>query len=190
MAGSPKPVPSFPNSRPSCSKRWPIPKAETRAMPALEAVRSAEAQVFERRSVVDERVLLREALIAGRGLVALDGLKVTLEGREGQGSLIRKGTEVASREGLETEKELIVWARQGGQVGALGHLGPDRGSRRGASDGRRASPSFNRPSGDRPRRRRNRQDNLPEGHRRRDRAIRRAGFRLCAFNGCRRGAPD
>ena len=101
--------------------------AETRTMPALEAVRSAEAHVFERRSVVDERVLLREALIAGRGLVALDGLKVTLEGREGQGSLIRKGTEVASREGLETEKDLIVWARQGFKSAPWGIWGPTEG---------------------------------------------------------------
>jgi hypothetical protein len=36
----------------------------------------------------------------------LDDLKTTLVGREGQGSLIRKETEVASREGLEMEKEL------------------------------------------------------------------------------------
>jgi hypothetical protein len=79
---------------------------DQRPMVATEAVRSAEAHVFERRSVVDERMLLRGALIVGRGRVTLDDLKTTLVGREGQGSLIRKETEVASREGLEMEKEL------------------------------------------------------------------------------------
>jgi len=100
---------------------------EARAIPALDAVRSAEAHVFERRSVVDERVLLREALIAGRGLVTLDGLKSSLLGREGQGSLIRKETEVASREGLENEKELIVWARQEFKSAPWGTLGSAEG---------------------------------------------------------------
>ena len=101
--------------------------AVKRSMPSLDAVCSAEAHVFERRSVVDERVLLREALIVGRGHVTLDGLKMTLEGREGQGSLIRKETEVASREALEMEKDLIIWARQEFKAAPWGVVGPTEG---------------------------------------------------------------
>lgn len=75
-----------------------------------EAVASAEAHVFERRSVVEERVLLREALVAGRGQVTLDDLKLGVERRVGTGELIRQGSEVASRESLRDEDEFVTWA--------------------------------------------------------------------------------
>lgn len=76
----------------------------------LDALRSAEAHVFERKSVVDDRLLLREALIAGRGQVALDALKRVLASRERSGELVRVDEEIASREGLESEREFTGWA--------------------------------------------------------------------------------
>lgn len=74
------------------------------------AVASAEAHVFERRSVVDERVLLREALIAGRGYVTIDALKTAKEQRISSGELLRQGADVASRESLKSEDEFVTWA--------------------------------------------------------------------------------
>lgn len=82
-----------------------------------EAMRSAEAHVFERRSVVDDKVLLREALVAGRGQVELDGLKRALAAREKSGDLLRVDDEVASREALAAEQEFCGWA-QGRKEGA------------------------------------------------------------------------
>ncbi|MEO5960216.1 MAG: MobF family relaxase, partial [Opitutaceae bacterium] len=76
----------------------------------LDALRSAEAHVFERRSVVDDRLLLREALIAGRGQVALDALKRAMANRERSGELVRVDDEIASRDGLESEREFTGWA--------------------------------------------------------------------------------
>ena len=84
--------------------------AKVGSITSLDAIRSAEAHVFERKSVVDDRLLLREALIAGRGQVALDALKRALASRERSGELIRVGEEIASREGLETENEFTGWA--------------------------------------------------------------------------------
>jgi conjugative relaxase-like TrwC/TraI family protein len=77
---------------------------------AADAVKSAEAHVFERQSVVDDRVLLREALVAGRGRVALDDLKAAADQRITSGDLLRHGTEVASRESLRAEDEFVTWA--------------------------------------------------------------------------------
>jgi conjugative relaxase-like TrwC/TraI family protein len=98
-----------------------------------EALRSAEAHVFERRSVVDERLLLREALAAGRGTVTLEGLKRAFEVREKTGDLIKSGDEVASREGLEAEREFTGWAHAQqkrhaamGKVPRLGDFGEDQ----------------------------------------------------------------
>ena len=74
------------------------------------AVASAEAHIFERRSVVDEHVLLREALIAGRGHVTLDALKTAKDQRISSGELLRHGVDVASRESLKLEDEFVTWA--------------------------------------------------------------------------------
>jgi conjugative relaxase-like TrwC/TraI family protein len=98
-----------------------------------EAVQSAEAHVFERKSVVDDRLLLREALIAGRGQVTLAALKRTLGNRERSGELIRAGEELASRDGFEAEREFTGWANRQlrrhprlGTVPATKGLGPDQ----------------------------------------------------------------
>lgn len=86
-----------------------------------DAVVSAEAHVFERRSVVNDRVLLREALIVGRGQLGLDDLKRALVVRETTGELIRSGEEIASRDGLEAEREFTGWAHS--QLKACGAMG-------------------------------------------------------------------
>ena len=51
----------------------------------------AQAEVFERHSVIDERILLREALISGRADVQLEELRKEIEARVVKGDLIRKG---------------------------------------------------------------------------------------------------
>ena len=86
-----------------------------------DAVVSAEAHVFERRSVVNDRVLLREALIVGRGQVGLDDLKRALTTRETTGELIRSGEEIASRDSLKAEEEFTGWANS--QLKACGVMG-------------------------------------------------------------------
>lgn len=87
----------------------------------LDALVSAEAHVFERRSVVDDRLLIREALVAGRGQVDLEGLKRAVATRERSGDLLRNGSEIASKVGLEAEREFTSWAN--GQLKTTGPLG-------------------------------------------------------------------
>lgn len=77
---------------------------------AMTLLQSAEAHTFERLSVVDDRKLLREALMAGRGQTDLGALRRALATREQSGHLLRQGDEVASRAGLEAEKEFTTWA--------------------------------------------------------------------------------
>jgi len=88
---------------------------------SLEAIDSAGAHSFERLSVVADRDLLREALVVGRGAVTLDGLKQGLRVREAEGELIRSGEDLASREGLASEREFVGWARSG--LNGCGKLG-------------------------------------------------------------------
>lgn len=76
-----------------------------------EAVDYAVEHLFERQSVVNERILLREALLVGRGRVELSQLREELERRISQGSLIRHQDEITSRETLAMETEFIHWAR-------------------------------------------------------------------------------
>jgi conjugative relaxase-like TrwC/TraI family protein len=88
--------------------RATVAAADGRPAPAapmspLDAVLSAEAHVFERKSVVDDRLLLREALVAGRAHVDLAGLKRALATREHSGALLRVDDEIASRDGLAAE---------------------------------------------------------------------------------------
>ena len=86
------------------------------ARPTLDATAplvSAEAHVFERRSVVDERLLWREALIVGRGDVNLAELKAATEHRVGTGELLRVGGDLASRAALQAEDEFVTWAEAG-----------------------------------------------------------------------------
>jgi len=84
------------------------------------ALRSAEAHLFERSSVVDERVLLREALCAGRGATSLDSLRQALTARVGAGDLLRHHDEIASRESLAAEEEFVDWAKHAPRVLPVG----------------------------------------------------------------------
>jgi DNA transposition AAA+ family ATPase len=80
---------------------------------AGDALSYAEEHLFERNSTVDERVLLREALIRGRGRVQLDGLRAEVDSRVQAGDLIRQGEKVASKETLQMEREFTSWALVG-----------------------------------------------------------------------------
>lgn len=86
-----------------------------------EALASAEAHLFERRSVVDERLLLRDALIAGRGGVSLDEIRTAVMSRLEQGELLQIEGELASRETLAAENEFVGWAKD--QRDACAELG-------------------------------------------------------------------
>jgi conjugative relaxase-like TrwC/TraI family protein len=100
---------------------------------AAAALASAEAHLFERRSVVDERVLLREALRAGVGDADLPALRAAVVARLKQGGLVRVGEEIASREALVAEQEFVGWAHAHrsacaplGAPGELAGLGADQ----------------------------------------------------------------
>jgi ABC-type oligopeptide transport system ATPase subunit len=90
-----------------------IPLRESSGIPASRSLSLGEEHVFERHSVVDERILLREALIAGRGDVKLDQLRGALPSRLQSGELIQTRRMIASREMLATEKSVVTWAVQG-----------------------------------------------------------------------------
>jgi conjugative relaxase-like TrwC/TraI family protein len=81
-----------------------------RGLDGAAALAAAEAHLFERQSVVDERELLREALIAARGSTSVDELRTELATRLSTGELLRKGPDVASRETLAAEREFVEWA--------------------------------------------------------------------------------
>ena len=73
----------------------------------------AVSHVFDRHSIVDERILLREALIVGRADVTLDQLKQGLGSKIESGELIRSGKMVTTPEMLALEKSVVSWAAQG-----------------------------------------------------------------------------
>ena len=87
-----------------------------------EAVSSASEHHFERKSVVDERLLLREALIAGRGRVSLEELRREVNRKVESGSLLRHENQIASKQAKDMEVAYITWAFQGrDQFAALGN---------------------------------------------------------------------
>ncbi len=87
--------------------RSPLPAAPAQR----EALDYAEEHLFERHSVINERILLREALVGGRGRVELSQLREELERRITEGRLIRHGDEITSRKTLVMESEFVHWAR-------------------------------------------------------------------------------
>ncbi len=89
------------------------PSREISGITASRSLALGEEHVFERRSAVDERILLREALIAGRGDVKLDQLRSALASRLHSGELIQSGRMIASREMLAAEKSVVGWVAQG-----------------------------------------------------------------------------
>jgi ABC-type branched-subunit amino acid transport system ATPase component len=88
----------------------------------VEAVTSASEHHFERKSVVNERLLLREALIAGRGRVSLEQLRHEISLKIESGTLLRHENQVTSKQAREMEMAYIAWAFQGrDQFAALGN---------------------------------------------------------------------
>jgi conjugative relaxase-like TrwC/TraI family protein len=76
---------------------------------AQEAMDRAQAEVFERHSAIDERILLREALISGRADVQLEELRKEIEARVAKGYLIRRDNQIVCRETLRMEREYLNW---------------------------------------------------------------------------------
>lgn len=89
------------------------PVGENQGVTPERAMTLAEAHLFDRQSVVDERILLREALIVGRGDVTLDQLKEEMAARVQSSALIQEGRTVTAPEILRMEKAIVDWVNQG-----------------------------------------------------------------------------
>jgi ATP-dependent exoDNAse (exonuclease V) alpha subunit len=78
--------------------------------PSLE---SAKEHIFERVSVTHDYEVLTEALRHGRGEISHDDLKDTLIVQEKSGAILRRGTEIATRESLQRELAMIECVNRG-----------------------------------------------------------------------------
>jgi conjugative relaxase-like TrwC/TraI family protein len=76
------------------------------------SLQHAMDHVFERVSVAHDFDVLTEALRHGRGHVQLDELNAALKRQEISGGIIRAGNEIATRESLEREREMIQMVNQ------------------------------------------------------------------------------
>ena len=89
----------------------------------------AQKEVFERHSVIDERVLLREALISGRADVEPDKLRNEVNQRVSRGELIRRDDQIVSRQMMRMEREYLDWVlthkRRHDDLGKVFHLDPE-----------------------------------------------------------------
>ncbi len=83
------------------------------AMTPDECLTAVEEHVFERKSVVASRDLLREALVYSRGALPLSALRQRLRQRIEAGKLRESGDDVASTRALQAENEFIAWAEAG-----------------------------------------------------------------------------
>jgi conjugative relaxase-like TrwC/TraI family protein len=92
--------------------------------PAAPALRHAEQHLFERRSVVQDHEVLAEALRQGRGRIALEDAKGGLALEESSGAILRVGHQVATRESLDRERQMIATINRG--LGAFDRLGGRR----------------------------------------------------------------
>jgi conjugative relaxase-like TrwC/TraI family protein len=94
-----------------------------------DAMDRAQAEVFERHSVIDERILLRETLISGRADVQLEELRTEIERRVSKGDLIRRNELIVSREMLRMEREYLDWVltckRRHSDLGRVSNLDPE-----------------------------------------------------------------
>lgn len=106
--------------------RHVIGQADGRLKPRLrisaqDCIRHAEEHLFERCSVADRRVILREALIFGRGQVEVEELQQAVNDRIQAGSWMQKGEWITSQEMLRMEEEFTCWAVfSRGKCGRLG----------------------------------------------------------------------
>jgi len=91
------------------------------AVTVSESLHHAGEHVFERSSVVDERVILREALTFGRGHVQLDQVRAAVEKKIQSGQWIREGDRITSKDMLRMEREYTTWAMLGrSKCGSMG----------------------------------------------------------------------
>jgi conjugative relaxase-like TrwC/TraI family protein len=94
-----------------------------------DAMDRAQAEVFERHSVINERVLLREALISGRADVGIEELRKEMGKRISHGELIRRDEQIVSRETLRMEREYLDWVltykRRHSDLGRVSNLDPE-----------------------------------------------------------------
>jgi ATP-dependent exoDNAse (exonuclease V) alpha subunit len=91
--------------------------------PAAPALRYAEQHLFERRSVVQDHDVLAETLRQGRGRIALAEAKGVLGLEESSGAILRVGHQVATRESLDRERQMIATVNRG--IGVFDRLGGD-----------------------------------------------------------------
>ena len=91
---------------------------------ASESLQYAKEHLFERNSVVRDFDLMTEALRHGRGQIDPDQLRGALEVEQSQGSLIRAGDNLATRESLEREQRMIATVDRG--IGRFERLGGER----------------------------------------------------------------
>jgi conjugative relaxase-like TrwC/TraI family protein len=91
---------------------------------AAESLQHTKEHLFERSSVVREHELMTEALRHGREKIDRRQLRGALELEQSQGSLIRAGNNLATRESLEREQRMIA-AIDGG-TGRYERLGGKR----------------------------------------------------------------
>jgi conjugative relaxase-like TrwC/TraI family protein len=91
---------------------------------ASESLQYAKEHLFERNSVVRDHELMTEALRHGRGQIDPGQLRGALELEQSQGSLIRAGDNLATRESLECEQRMIATVDRG--IGRFERLGGER----------------------------------------------------------------
>ncbi len=85
-------------------------RREGRVYTPAEALDWAQAHVFERNSVINEKTLLGQALIYGRGDVEHQAVRDEVERRVMTGDLIRHDDQIVSRRTLAMEHEYLDWA--------------------------------------------------------------------------------
>jgi hypothetical protein len=91
--------------------------------PATPALRYAAHHLFERRSVAHDYELLAEALRHGRRRIALEDAKRVLGLAASSGAILRVGHQVATRESLDRERQMIAAINRG--IGIFDRLGGD-----------------------------------------------------------------
>jgi conjugative relaxase-like TrwC/TraI family protein len=93
----------------SRSLRCRRPQTEA-AAPSLE---HAKDHLFERVSVAEDHEILTEALRHGRGRIRLANLKGELGVQTSDGRVLRNGNEIATRESLKRERQMIASVNRG-----------------------------------------------------------------------------
>jgi conjugative relaxase-like TrwC/TraI family protein len=91
--------------------------------PSAPSLEHAKDHIFERVSVAQDHEVMTEALRHGRGHIQLGELRGEMWRQESQGELLRAGREVATRQSLDRETEMV--AKVNGGLGTRERLGGD-----------------------------------------------------------------